>query len=241
MLEDLDKVTDQIVIMHACAHNPTGQDPTPEQWKQILEVCERRNHLCCFDNAYQGFASGDLMKDGASIRMFAEKTDRIVVFQSFAKNFGLYGERVGNLNIVCSSEAEAQIVNSQLKTYARPMYSNPPIHGAHIVDTILGSADLTASWHNDLKVMSTRMSEMRTGIVANLKEAGSTIDWSHVTDQIGMFAYTGMSVAQVEKVRDDDAIYMTLDGRVSIAGLNTGNLKYIAESFHRVTKDEGLS
>jgi aspartate aminotransferase len=158
MLEDLDNAGDeQIVILHACAHNPTGQDPTPEQWKQILEVCLRRNHLVCFDNAYQGFASGDLMKDGESIRMFSQHTDRIIVFQSFAKNFGLYGERIGNLNVVCKDAAEAKIVQSRLKTFARPMYSNPPIHGAHIVNTILSDPALTKSWHNDLGVMSKRM------------------------------------------------------------------------------------
>jgi len=238
MLEDLDRADDQqIVVLHSCAHNPTGQDPTPDQWKQILEVVQKKNHLAAFDNAYQGFASGDLDKDAASIRFFAEHTDRLVVFQSFAKNFGLYGERTGNLNILCNDEDQAKIVSSRLKAIARPMYSNPPIHGARIVDIVLGDKELTQSWHDDLKMMSGRMIEMRAGLVKYLKDAGSTHDWSHVTDQIGMFAYTGLSQPQVEDVRDNDHIHMTMDGRISIAGLNTNNLKQVADSFHRVTKD----
>lgn len=241
MLEDLDKAPNEsIIVLHSCAHNPTGQDPSPDQWKQILEVVQRKGHLAAFDSAYQGFASGDLDKDAASIRLFADKTDRIVLFQSFAKNFGLYGERAGNLNILTSSPKEAEIVQSRLKGVARPMYSNPPIHGARIVDIVLGDKDLTKSWHDDLKMMSGRMSAMRTGLVKNLKDAGSTQDWSHVTNQIGMFAYTGLSLKQVTELREKDAIYMTADGRISICGLNTGNLKYIADCFHRVTKDKGI-
>jgi len=120
------------------------------------------------------------------------------------------------------------------------MYSNPPIHGARIVDIVLGDKDLTASWHNDLTLMSTRMKQMREGLVKELKDAGSTLNWSHVTDQIGMFAYTGMSKEQVEAVRDEHGIYMTMDGRISIAGLNTHNLKYCAEAFHKQTKNKGI-
>lgn len=236
LLEDIDKApNEQILVLHACAHNPTGQDPTHDQWKQILEVVKRKNHMVCFDSAYQGFASGNLDKDAWSIRHFAEHTDRIVVMQSFAKNFGLYGERVGNLAFLCGDANEAKIVNSRLKQFARPMYSNPPINGARIVDIILGDKDLTKSWHADLVHMSDRMNSMRTGLVNELKAAGSTHDWSHVTDQIGMFAYTGMSEKQVMEIRKNHSIYMTADGRISIAGLNTGNLKYCAEAFHKAT------
>jgi aspartate aminotransferase len=241
MLEDLDKADNEsIVILHSCAHNPTGQDPTMDQWKQILEVCKRKNHLAAFDSAYQGFASGNLETDAASIRLFEAETDRVMLFQSFAKNFGLYGERAGNLNIVCSDESEAKRVQSRLKTFARPMYSNPPIHGARIVDIVLGDKDLTASWHADLKVMSGRMQEMRHGLVAALKSHGSNLDWSHVTNQIGMFAYTGMTEEMVMDLRATDGVYMTADGRISIAGLNTNNLDYIAKCMHRVTKDKGI-
>jgi len=175
MLEDLNKADNEsIVVLHSCAHNPTGQDPTMKQWEQILEVIKKKNHLAAFDSAYQGFASGNLATDAASIRLFEKHTDRIVLFQSFAKNFGLYGERCGNLNVVCSSENEAKIVQSRLKAVARPMYSNPPIHGARIVDIVLGDKELTASWHADLVHMSDRMTSMRKGLVEKLKNQGST-------------------------------------------------------------------
>lgn len=241
MVEDLNNAEDeQIVILHACAHNPTGQDPTKEQWKSILEVCQRKGHLACFDSAYQGFASGNLDQDAYSIRLFAGASDRVVVFQSFAKNFGLYGERTGNLNIVAADAAEASIVSSRIKTFARPMWSNPPIHGARIVDIVLSDPKLTQMWHDDLTMMSQRMTAMRQGIVQNLAAAGSTIDWSHITNQIGMFAFTGLSKSQVESLRDNEGLYMTMDGRISICGLNTKNLAYISQALHRVTKEQGL-
>lgn len=241
MLEDLDKADNEsIIVLHSCAHNPTGCDPSQEQWKEILEVVKRKNHFCCFDNAYQGFASGNLETDIYSLRLFAEHTDRIMLFQSFAKNFGLYGERAGCVSLVTESAAQAALVQSRIKQIARPMYSSPPIHGARIVDIILGDEDLTKNWHEELITMSTRMKQMRTGIVANLKAKGSTHDWSHVTSQIGMFAYTGLSVEQVNQLKDEYAIFMTADGRISIAGLNTGNLDYIADAFHKVTDGKPL-
>uniref|UniRef100_A0A7S3FUM4 Aspartate aminotransferase n=1 Tax=Strombidium rassoulzadegani TaxID=1082188 RepID=A0A7S3FUM4_9SPIT len=241
MLEDLDKAEkEQIVILHSCAHNPTGCDPTEEQWKQILEVVKRKNHFVGFDTAYQGFSSGNLDKDAYSLRLFSEHTDRLCLFQSFAKNFGLYGERAGCLVFAADSEKEAQVVSSRIKMIARPMYSSPPVHGARIVDEILGDAELTKSWHQDLIHMSSRMAQMRSGLVDKLKEKGSTHDWSHVITQIGMFAYTGLSTEQVNKLREDYHIYMTGDGRISIAGLNTSNLDYVAEAFHNVSKDHPL-
>lgn len=241
MIEDISNCEDeQILILHACAHNPTGQDPSKEQWQQILEVCKRKGHLTCFDSAYQGFASGNLDEDAYSIRLFGDNSDRVVVFQSFAKNFGLYGERVGNLNVVTSSAEQASIVNSRLKQIARPMYSNPPIHGARIIDIVLSDPKLTQMWYDDLTMMSSRMTAMRTGLVQNLKDAGSTIDWSHITNQIGMFAFTGLRKDQVESLRDNEGLYMTMDGRISICGLNTHNLAYIANALHRVTKESGL-
>jgi len=148
MLEDLDKMeNEQIILFHTCAHNPTVQDPSHAEWKQILEVAKRKGHFCGFDNAYQGFASGDLEKDSFSLRLFANNTDRLCVFQSFAKNFGLYGERAGNISFLGSDENEALRIASRIKQIARPMYSSPPIHGARIVDIILNDPVLTKSWH----------------------------------------------------------------------------------------------
>lgn len=160
--------------------------------------------------------------------------------QSFAKNFGLYGERVGCISVVCGDEAEQKKITSRVKGIARPMYSNPPIHGARIVDIVLSDPALTASWHQDLLNMSGRIKEMRSAMVQKLKEHGSTHDWSHLTSQIGMFAYTGLSSEQVEQLKKEYAIYMTADGRISIAGLNTHNIDYIAEAFHKVTHGKPL-
>lgn len=237
MCEDLDKADNEsIVVLHVCAHNPTGCDPNKEQWQQILEIVKRKQHFCAFDSAYQGFASGDLDEDAYSLNLFTQHTDRIMLFQSFAKNFGLYGERAGCVSLVSDSSDTRKIVTSRVKQIARPMYSNPPIHGARIVDLILSDEKLTADWHAELKHMSGRMQDMRHGLVDGLKKAGSTHDWSHVTSQIGMFAYTGLSKEQVDKVKETHSIYMTADGRISIAGLNTHNLEYIANAFHEVTK-----
>lgn len=158
MLEDLDKApNEQIVVLHVCAHNPTGMDPSQEEWNQIMEVIVRKNHFAAFDTAYHGFASGDLDKDAYALRLFAKHTDRLFLAQSFSKNFGLYGERAGTLSVMCSDESEVEKVTSRIKQVARPMYSNPPINGARIVDTVLGDAKLFESWKLDLIVMSDRI------------------------------------------------------------------------------------
>lgn len=129
--------------MHVCAHNPTGIDPTKEQWHQIFDVVKKKNHFVAFDSAYQGFASGDLEEDAYALRYFADRYDRIMLFQSFAKNFGLYGERAGCLSILTDNKKEQDIVLSRIKQLARPLWSNPPIHGARIVDLVLGEKALT--------------------------------------------------------------------------------------------------
>jgi aspartate/tyrosine/aromatic aminotransferase len=165
MLEDLKNADDEsIVVFHVCAHNPTGCDPTKEEWQRILDVVKSKGHFSAFDSAYQGFASGDLERDAYSLRLFSSQTNRICLFQSFAKNFGLYGERAGCVTFLTDTADEAAKCQSRIKQVARPMYSNPPIHGARIVDHILGDADLTASWHADLVHMSSRMKQMRAGL-----------------------------------------------------------------------------
>ena len=236
MKADLTAAKDHSVVMfHVCAHNPTGVDPTEENWQEILEIVKRKKLFAAFDSAYQGFASGDLEKDSYSLKLFQEHTDNIMLFQSFAKNFGLYGERAGCYSVITGSQAEKDIVMSRIKQIARPIYSNPPVHGARIVDIILGDEQLTAMWHQDLRDMSGRMQDMRHGLVDKLKSLGNEHNWQHVTDQIGMFAYTGLNKDQVDELKNDYAIYMTADGRISIAGLNSGNLDYVSEAFHKVT------
>ena len=171
-----------------------------------------------------------------ALRSFVEDGHQILLCQSYAKNFGLYGERVGALSAVCASTEEKAALESQLKAIIRPMYSSPPIHGARIVKEVLGDAALRAQWTGECKEMANRIQEMRSLLREGLAEAGSTKDWSHITDQIGMFAYTGLTKEQVQRMRDESAVYCTLDGRISVAGLNKNNVAYVAAAIHAVSK-----
>ena len=187
LLEDLREAEQgSIVLLHSCAHNPTGCDPTKEQWKMIADVIEQRNHVVFFDSAYQGFASGDAEKDAFALRYFTQERQLpVMLAQSFAKNFGLYGERCGTLSVVCADADEKARILSQLKTIIRPMYSSPPRHGSSLVKTVLDDEELTAQYYEECASMAARILQMRTLLVERLKAAGSTHDWSHITSQIG--------------------------------------------------------
>nr|XP_039257561.1 aspartate aminotransferase, mitochondrial-like [Styela clava] len=236
-LEDLSKIPENnIVLFHACAHNPTGVDPSFEDWQKMAEICKQRNLLPYFDMAYQGFASGDTDRDAKAMRYFVSEGHNILLSQSFAKNMGLYGERVGAFTIVCADEEEAKRVESQVKIIIRPMYSNPPLHGARIASTIMGDADLRAQWLLEVKSMADRIISMRTQLANNLKKEGSTHNWQHITDQIGMFCFTGLKPEQVEKLTNDFSVYLTKDGRISVAGVSSANVEYLAHAMHQVTK-----
>jgi aspartate aminotransferase len=187
--------------------------------------------------AYQGFASGDPDKDVAAVRMFLDQGHDIMLAQSFAKNFGLYGQRVGVASIVCGSQKESSAVLSQVKIVARAMYSNPPVHGARIAKMILSDARLKAMWKKEVNEMATRIISMRNLLRSNLEQLGSKHSWKHITDQIGMFAYTGLSAAQVDRLKNEFHIYLTSNGRISMAGVSTKNVRYLAEAIHEVTKD----
>ena len=179
-----------VFVFHACAHNPTGVDPRPEQWKQISAAVKERGHFVVIDSAYQGFASGDPTRDAFAIQQFVEDGHQIALAQSFSKNFGLYGQRVGCVSFITGSPEEAAKVESQVKILARAMYSNPPIHGSRIVTTILKDPALKKQWHVDVKEMADRIISMREKLRAELERLGSKHNWQHITDQIGMFAYT---------------------------------------------------
>eukprot|EP00997_Jenningsia_sp_PLL12_P005635 NODE_2169_length_972_cov_272.985915_g1782_i0.p1 GENE.NODE_2169_length_972_cov_272.985915_g1782_i0~~NODE_2169_length_972_cov_272.985915_g1782_i0.p1 ORF type:complete len:298 (-),score=93.78 NODE_2169_length_972_cov_272.985915_g1782_i0:79-951(-) len=237
MMADLEDAEEgSLVLLHACAHNPTGVDPSMDQWKQLAVLMKQKGHFPFFDAAYQGFASGDPERDAAAVRYFADEGFNMLVCQSFAKNMGLYGQRTGAVHFVCQDAEEVKRVDSQLKIVIRPMYSNPPVHGARLVAKILGDAELTAQWRTEVKEMADRIISMRHALVGALKELGSTRDWSHVTNQIGMFSYTGLNKAQVQRMVEEFSVYMTADGRISVAGLNTGNVEYVAKCMHEVTK-----
>ncbi|KAF2185256.1 hypothetical protein K469DRAFT_726804 [Zopfia rhizophila CBS 207.26] len=224
-----------IVLLHACAHNPTGVDPTEEQWLEIAKAVKEGGHFPFFDMAYQGFASGDTNKDAFALRHFIKEGLRPVLAQSFAKNMGLYGERVGAFSVVCESAEEKKRVDSQIKILVRPLYSNPPIHGARIASEILNDPALNKQWLGEVKDMADRIITMRALLKENLEKLGSKHDWSHITSQIGMFAYTGLKPEQMEVLAKEHSVYATKDGRISVAGITSGNVKRLAEAIYKVT------
>lgn len=236
MISDLKNIPEgTVVLLHACAHNPTGMDPSEEQWGRISKVMKDGNLIPFFDCAYQGFASGNAPQDAFAIRMFIEDGHQLATVQSFSKNFGLYGQRVGALSIVAADKGEAAKVLSQMKMTIRPMYSNPPKHGAQLVKTILSDERLTKDFINQCSDMATRINEMRIDLRSALEEGGDR-NWEHITKQIGMFCYSGMTKEEVTALRDNHSIYCTMDGRISMAGVTTGNVDYIANAIKEVMK-----
>ncbi|SCZ99329.1 BZ3500_MvSof-1268-A1-R1_Chr7-2g09486 [Microbotryum saponariae] len=225
-----------IFLLHACAHNPTGIDPTKEQWKEISNIMKEKEHFPLFDSAYQGFATGSVDTDAFALRHFVSEGHSPALCQSFAKNMGLYGERVGAFSIVCSSAEERARVDSQIKILVRPMYSNPPVHGARIAGTILSDPKLYEQWLGEVKGMADRIITMRSQLYDLLQELGSKKEWGHIKSQIGMFCYTGLTPEQVEKLSKEHHIYLTKDGRISVAGVTPHNVRHLAESIHAVTK-----
>uniref|UniRef100_A0A098DV94 Aspartate aminotransferase n=2 Tax=Gibberella zeae (strain ATCC MYA-4620 / CBS 123657 / FGSC 9075 / NRRL 31084 / PH-1) TaxID=229533 RepID=A0A098DV94_GIBZE len=223
-----------VFLFHACAHNPTGVDPTQEQWKQISDVVKEKGHFAFFDMAYQGFASGDTDKDAFAVRYFVEQGHNIALCQSFAKNMGLYGERIGAFSMVCADADEKKRVDSQLKILIRPLYSNPPIHGARIAAEILNSPTLYKQWLGEVKEMADRIITMRALLKDNLEKLGSKHDWSHITSQIGMFAYTGLTSEEMTRLAEEFSVYATKDGRISVAGITSENVGRLAEAIYKV-------
>jgi|TARA_B100000780_G_scaffold208226_1_gene148409 aspartate aminotransferase len=237
MMEDLKALPNgAAVLLHACAHNPTGVDPNAEQWAEISALLKTKSCIPFFDSAYQGFASGDAEKDATAVRTFVSDGHPVMTTQSFSKNFGLYSDRVGCLSFVCKDDEEIQRVDSQLKLLIRPMYSNPPATGARIVSTVLESKTLNPQWYGECKAMADRIISARSELRGHLEGLGSVHNWQHITDQIGMFAFTGLDKAQCDAMINEHHIYLTGDGRVSMAGVTTSNAPYIAESIHNVTK-----
>jgi aspartate aminotransferase len=204
--------TGSIILLHACAHNPTGVDPTQEQWKQIAVAVREGKHFPFFDCAYQGFASGDLARDAWAIRYFVSEGFELCIAQSFAKNFGLYGQRAGAFHFVSAPGPEATANNtnvaSQLAILQRSEISNPPAYGARVASLVLNDPKLFAQWEEDLRTMSGRIIEMRKGLRERLEAKGTPGTWDHITNQIGMFSFTGLNEAQVGILREKWHVYM---------------------------------
>jgi len=224
-------------LLHACAHNPTGVDPTEEQWKVIAQVILEKKHYAFFDCAYQGFASGDLDKDAWAVRYFVELGVPLLVCQSFAKNAGLYGERVGALHIVSANPDTATRVKSQLSVLQRSEISNPPSHGARLVSLILNDAGLFEEWKRDIRTMAERIIAMRHELHRLLtQELKTPGNWDHIVKQIGMFSFTGINTEQSKALVEQAHIYLTANGRISMAGLNSHNIRYFAENLDKVVR-----
>lgn len=224
-----------IVLLHACCHNPTGADLTVAQWKEVVAIVKAKDLVPFIDMAYQGFAEG-VEPDGIAPRLFADAGLDLFVSSSFSKSFSLYGERVGALSIVAASKDEAARVLSQVKRVVRTNYSNPPTHGGAIVAAVLANPELRKQWEDELAGMRDRIRAMRTGLVEKLKARNVAQDFSFVAKQRGMFSYTGLSVEQVERLKNEFGIYAVSTGRICLAALNSRNIDYVADAIAAVLK-----
>ena len=222
-----------IVVLHACCHNPTGYDITAGQWDEVIAAVKTRNLVPFLDMAYQGFGYG-LTEDGAVIGKFVAAGLDFFVSTSFSKSFSLYGERVGALSVLCASQEEAARVLSQLKIVIRTNYSNPPIHGGMVVTMVLDTPEMRVLWEKELGEMRVRIKAMRQKLVDGLRAAGVKDDMSFITTQIGMFSYSGLSKAQMHRLRDEFGIYGTDAGRMCVAALNSKNIDYVCASIAKV-------
>ncbi|MFN3296801.1 amino acid aminotransferase [Caldimonas sp.] len=222
-----------IVVLHACCHNPTGYDLTPAQWTEVIAAVKAAGLVPFLDMAYQGFGDG-IAEDGAVIGQFMAAGLDFFVSTSFSKSFSLYGERVGALSVVCESKEEADRVLSQLKRVIRTNYSNPPTHGAQVVTTVLTTPALRQLWEEELAGMRQRIQAMRTALVERLKAAGVTQDMSFITQQRGMFSYSGLSQAQMQRLRSEFGVYGVDSGRICVAALNSKNIDHVAGAIAKV-------
>ncbi|KAF9893348.1 hypothetical protein FE257_011780 [Aspergillus nanangensis] len=238
-------VPNDVLVLQACAHNPTGLDLTRSQWSLVAAVVKRKRLFVVFDNAYQGFATGNPDADAWAIRHFVkeviekgEESDNhqpgMFVAQSFSKNFGLYGERVGVLHLVVPQHLSVRSAGSQLAALSRAEYSTPPRFGASIVEAVLGDEELRGQWVRDLETMSSRLKRMRFLLRSSLEKRGTPGDWAQVEEQIGMFSYTGLRREQVGQLRDEYHVYLMPSGRASICGLTEENVDYVADAIHQV-------
>ena len=222
-----------VVVLHTCCHNPTGYDLTPQQWTEVVETVKARGLVAFLDMAYQGFGEG-IAQDGAVVGQFMAAGLDFFVSTSFSKSFSMYGERVGALSVVCESREEAARVLSQLKIVIRTNYSNPPTFGAQVVATVLNTPELRQMWEDELGGMRVRIKAMREQLVTKLQAAGVKGDLSFITRQKGMFSYSGLNKAQMERLRGEFGVYGVDSGRICVAALNAKNIDAVAAAMARV-------
>jgi len=224
MKASLEKVAaGDVVLLHACCHNPSGVDPSVDQWREIADLLKSRGALPVVDFAYQGFGTG-IEEDAAGVRFLSDAFDEMLICSSFSKNFGLYNERTGSVTVKAGNKDALAAVLSQLKICARTNYSNPPAHGGGIVTTILGDDALRQQWEGELTEMRNRIKTMRTAFVKGLADAGAKGDFSFIEKQNGMFSFSGLSKDQVARLKDEHAIYIVGSGRINVAGMTEANI-----------------
>ncbi|MCX8650399.1 aspartate/tyrosine/aromatic aminotransferase [Gilliamella sp. B2776] len=234
MMSSLSQVTtSEAVLFHGCCHNPTGIDPTPEQWQAISDLALKNGWLPLFDLAYQGFGEG-VEEDVYGLRLFANHQPELLIASSYSKNFGLYNERVGAFTLIAANAEIAERAFSQVKTIIRANYSNPPAHGAKIVSYILNNDELKEEWIDELTNMRQRIHRMRQLFVKTLQDKGANQDFSFIAKQNGMFSFSGLSEEQVIKLRNDYGIYIVNSGRINIAGMTIDNMSRLCESIVEV-------
>ncbi|WP_242204354.1 MULTISPECIES: amino acid aminotransferase [unclassified Pseudomonas] len=236
MLAVLNEVPNgDVVLLHACCHNPTGFDLSHDDWQRVLDVVRKRNLLPLIDFAYQGFGDG-LEQDAWSTRLFAAEVPELLITSSCSKNFGLYRDRTGAL-IVCAKSADKLIdIRSQLANIARNLWSTPPDHGAAVVATILADPELKARWADEVEAMRLRIAQLRSGLVEALEPHGLRERFAHIGVQRGMFSYTGLSPEQVQQLREHHSVYMVSSGRANVAGIDATRLALLAEAIASVCK-----
>lgn len=222
-----------LVLLHGCCHNPTGIDPTPEQWDKLAQMSAEKGWLPLFDFAYQGFGNG-LEEDAYGLRSFLKCNKELLIASSYSKNFGMYNERVGAFTVVAENEDIANRVHSQVKTIIRTLYSNPASHGANTIALVLKDADLKAQWIAELDEMRGRIKAMREKFVELLKAKGATQDFDFIIEQNGMFSFSGLTPEQVDRLKNEFAIYIVRSGRINVAGMTDDNIDYLCESIVNV-------
>lgn len=237
MLKSIEALPEgSVVLLHACCHNPTGVDLSLADWAKVIDVVQRRNHVPFLDIAYQGFGE-NLQDDAMAVRLFAESGLAFLVASSFSKSFSLYGERVGALTLVTANSEETAPVLSQLKRVIRTNYSNPPTHGAQVVAKVLTNPELYSLWEQELAEMRVRIKAMRQTLVEKLQAAGVAQDMSFIQRQRGMFSYSGLTKAQVERLTSEFGIYAVGSGRICVAALNQSNIEHVANAVAAVLRE----
>jgi aspartate/tyrosine/aromatic aminotransferase len=222
-----------VVLLHGCCHNPTGIDPTAEQWEELAKLTAAAGLLPFFDFAYQGLGNG-LNEDAEGVRIFAKYHREFLVSSSFSKNFGLYNERVGAITVVSDSREKSDVNFSQLKIAIRSNYSNPPAHGAKIVQTVLSNPELRAEWENEVAEMRSRIKTMRNLMVQKLQELGVNQDFSFINSQNGMFSFSGLNKEQVARLKSEFGVYIVGSGRINVAGITTSNIDALCSAIAKV-------